>query len=240
MDLLQLLDQPHRQSQFALELDGRRIGTIWTEYTGDEHSVQRYDLVWVERLPVGPAPLRLQISSTFAEQGWLDEFHLRVSEPSGIPAELHGERFPSAFSFTFRRGSMEQAFKVPLTEGGWISGAFSPLARFQGLQVGQTWRVQVFNPLAAMTGLGNRFTSVLLKVTGRETIVVDGRLVSCLVVEAPNARIWVDRSGAVQAQEMALPVLGRLRIVREQKYDQEAWTAARRFRFPQTGGRSAP
>ena len=234
------LEEPNRQAQFAMFIDGQRMGTIWTDYTGDERSVQRHDLIWIERFPLDIAPLRLHVDSTFTAEGVLDEFHLRLTDPSLIPTELHGERFHSDFSFTFERGSMERTFKLPLTDGGMITGSFSPFTRLENIHVGQTWRVQVFNPICALTGLGNRFTSMLVKVTGEDTIESDGKWVTCLVIESRNAKIWVDPSGAVLAQEMTVPVLGKLRIVREANYDAQAKATARKFSFGHLRRESTP
>ena len=106
--------------------------------------------------------------------------------------------------------------------GRVITGGFNPFNRLANIDVGQTWRVQVFNPVAVLTNLGPRFLSILVRVTGRERLVVKGTTHDCLVVEAPNARAWVDAHGDVVMQEMVLPISGTLRLVREPVIDQTA------------------
>lgn len=236
LDVQSWLTNEHRQAQFALFLEGDRIGTIWTNYTGDELSVQRHDLIWVERLPMGLVPmdltpLRLQADSTFTAEGLLDEIQLRLMNHSMVPTQIHGERFHAAFSFTFEQGPIEQTFKLPLTDGTLITGSFSPVTRMTHLTVGQTWRIQVFNPLSALTGMGDRFSSMLVEVTGKELITTADGVFSCFVVKSMNATAWVDEDGSVRMQEMTLPLLGKLRIVREVVYDKEARTTARKYAF---------
>jgi hypothetical protein len=175
-------------------------------------------------------PLRMNVSSVFTAEGVLDEFTASVDNERGS-LRLHGERFPADFSFTLETRRIMRSFKIPLAEGRIISGGFNPFSQLSGIQVGQRWRMQVFNPVAVLTGFGDRFVPMVVAVTGKETIIVDGAPVECFVVEAPNARAWVDGRGAVREQEVTLPVLGSLRIVRETVYDDEARRAARWKRF---------
>jgi hypothetical protein len=209
------------QAQFTVLYDNDPIGTIWTKYLVGDDSVQRSDLVWIERLPVDIAPLRFMIESVFTPDGFLDEFTCQVRSRDG-DARLHGERFHADFSFTFESGPFEEAFKIPLVDGGIVTGAFNPFNQLTDLSVGQTWRVQVFNPVAALTGVGERFYSMLVAVTGEEKIITPEGERNCLVVEAPNAKAYVDRRGAVFVQEMTLPIAGKIRIVRESGFDEDA------------------
>ncbi|MDO8629233.1 MAG: hypothetical protein Q7R41_01965, partial [Phycisphaerales bacterium] len=93
---------------------------------------------------------------------------------------------------------------------------------------------QVVNPIAMLTGVGDQFIPMLVEVTGEERITTTDGSVNCLVVESPNARAWVDARGIVQAQEMTLPVVGRMRIVRESVFDETARNAARNYQSPPT------
>jgi len=68
-------------------------------------------------------------------------------------------------------------------------------------------------------------------VTGRESLVVDGAVKECLVVQSPNAKAWVDEHGAVQVQELNLPGFGPLRLVRASDFNNESQTRARRHIF---------
>lgn len=211
-----------RESQFEIQLDRERIGTLWTTYRIDELSVQREDIVWIESFPLPIYPLKITMNSIFTPDGLLDEFSLLIPSRTGRRVELHGERFHADFSFTLEIGAHEQAFKVPLSDGSLITGGFNPFNRLANIKVGQTWRVQVFNPVAVLTNMGPRFLSILVRVTGRERLVIKGTTHDCLVVEAPNARAWVDMRGDVVMQEMVLPISGALRLLREPVFDREA------------------
>lgn len=203
------------------------MGTLWTTYLVDDMSVQRQDLIWIERLPANLAPLRVQIDSTFTTDGLLDELTVRFENQDG-KMELHGERFHSGFSFMLQAGATEHLFKVPLTDGSIISGAFNPFEQLTDLEVGQTWRMQVFNPVAALTGIGDQFIPMLVEVTGRGTIATADGEHDCLVVQSLSAKAWVDARGVVIAQEVTLPVVGRIRITRQSDFDENAYTAVAR------------
>jgi len=218
------------RAQFTILYDNTLIGTIWTDYIVGDASVQREDIIWIERFPINIAPLRVTVESTFTEDGFLDELDVRlVNRDAGIL--LHGERFHADFSFTLESGTVEKVFKVPLTDGGVITGAFNPFGQLADLHVGQTWRIQVFNPVAALTGVGYRFISTLVEVTGVETIATPAGQRRCLVVQSPNAKAWVDARGAVLVQEITLPMAGKVRIVREPGFDEEGKAAARNKTF---------
>ncbi len=230
------------RSQFTIHDAIGKMGTVWSEYLIDEKSIRRDDLVWIERLPVAVAPLRITVESVFTAEGVLDEFTVRL-ETAGdahASARLHGERFHSDFSFTFESGPIERSFKIPLVEGGMLSGAFHPFGQLSDLRVGRRWRMQVVNPIASLTGMGDQFIPMLVEVTGEERIAVPGGSVNCLVVESANAKAWVDGQGVVWVQEMTLPVVGTMRTIREQEFDESGYTAARGFLTPPVRKEIAP
>lgn len=218
--------------QFTLSDSSGPMGSVWSEYLVDERSLRRDDLVWIERLPHLPvdlAPLRITVESTFTAAGVLDEFSIRLETGGAGRASirLHGERFHSDFSFTLESGALEKSFKIPLIEGGLFSGAFHPFGALTNLHVGQRWRMQVVNPIALVTGIGNQFIPLLVEVSGEQRITTPQGDVNCFVVESPNAKAWIDARGSVQAQEMTLPMLGTMRLQREPKFDEKAYLAAR-------------
>lgn len=215
------------KAQFTISDNFGQVGTVWTTYRIDETAIRRGDLIWIDRLPVDIAPLRLTVNSDFTVGGVLDEFTLRL-ETEDADLRLHGERFPSDFSFTFESGPMEKAFKVPLSSGGLFAGAFNPFSELGILQVGKMWRMQVVNPVALITGVGNRFIPLIVEVTGEERIETPQGAKNCMVVESPSAKAWVDADGRVQVQEVTLPVIGSLRIVRQAGFDEDQRTQARR------------
>jgi hypothetical protein len=216
-----------RQSRYTIsDSTGEKMGTVWSEYRVDERSVAREDLIWIDRLPMGFAPVRINVYSVFTVDGVLDEFTVRLQ--SQLPdVELHGERFHSDFSFALKTGTTERAFKVPLIEGGVITGAFHPFGGMTNLGVGQRWRMQVVNPLATLTGMGERFIPLLVEVVGEERLRTSDGDRNCFVIESERARAWVDASGNVLLQEVNLPVLGTLRIERRDSFDERGRTLAR-------------
>lgn len=215
--------------QFTLSDQFGPMGSVWTEYLVDERSLRRDDLVWIHRLPLDFAPLRIAVESVFTADGVLDEFSIRLETGvAGLaPIRLHGERFHSDFSFTLESGPLERSFKIPLVESGMFSGAFHPFGSLTKLEVGQRWRMQVVNPITMVTGIGNQFIPLLVEVTGEERIETPDGDINCFVVDSPNARAWVDASGNVRAQEMTLPMLGKMRLQREPRFDEKAYIAAR-------------
>ena len=224
------LEREGKESQYAIFGESGRLGTIWTRYLLEGFAIQRQDLIWIEEFPVDIAPLRMSVNSSFTPEGLLDEFTLRAHN-AYANMRLHGERFHADFSFSFQLGSIDRTFTVPLTDGGMIAGAFHPFSQLTDLHLGQRWRMQVFNPVAALTGLGPRFLPWVVEVTGQERIHVGDRAMDCLIVEGPNTRAWVDPRGVVQAQELTLPVAGKLRIVRESSYDAELRDRVRQLPF---------
>lgn len=220
-----------RQTQYAIESDEGRLGSMWTDYTIDDMSIRRSDIIFIERFPLQVAPCRIVTDAVFQADGVLDEFTVAIEYPGG-QLTLHGERFHSDFSFTLEsdlRPRLRQTFKFPLTEGSLFSAALSPFSQMSGLDVGQRWRIQVFNPVSLLTGLGDRFRSVLVEVTGRESVRVGGSHVECFVLEALGAKAWVDDLGTVHRQEVEIGIAGRLRIVREPQYNDLARNAAMRY-----------
>lgn len=215
--------------QFTLSDEFGPMGSVWTEYLVDERSLRRDDLIWIHRLPLDFAPLRIAVESVFTAAGVLDEFSIRLETGASdmAPIRLHGERFHADFSFTLESGPLERSFKIPLVESGLFSGAFHPFGALTNLQVGQRWRMQVVNPITMVTGIGNQFIPLLVEVTGEERIETPEGDVNCFVVDSPNARAWVDARGNVRAQEMTLPMLGKMRLQREPRFDEKAYIAAR-------------
>ncbi len=194
-------------------------------------STTRNDFVLIERFSLPIAPLTIGATSAFTAEGLLDEFTVRLTNDAA-QLELHGERFHADFSFTIEghvaQQSIESRFKLPLSEAGLLGDAFQPFAQLADLSVGQSWRMQVFNPVAALTGVGAKFIPMLVTVTGREKHLTEAGLRDCFVVEAGYAKAWVDERGVVHEQQIELPIAGSLRIVRQTEYDQAAHDRAKR------------
>jgi len=204
---------------------GHRLGTIWSTYEVVSTQPERTDVIHLHGFPILPSAL-IEIQSRFTRDGELDEFDLELT---GLeqPIKVHGERFASVYGFSAQVGLWHETFKVNAADAGLIGAVFQPFASLPGLHVGQTWRMQVVNPLALVTGFGPEFTPIVVKVTERQTMTTtDGREVDCLVVEAPGVRAWVQDNGLVVRQEVELPVGGTI-VLRDEPYDEEALRHAR-------------
>lgn len=203
-----------------------RVGTIWTVYRPGENRVVREDIVRIDRFSLPIAPLALTVNSVFTADGLLDEFTVRIVKDR-LNMRLHGERFHADFSFEFDIGRHRaHTFKLPLSEAGLITSGFNPLASLSDLHVGQKWRMQVFNPLSAVLGVGDRFIPMIVEVTGEETINTMDGPTRCLVVESnTGTRAWVSPDGIVYRQTAVLPVGGGLSIVRE-AFDERDYSSA--------------
>jgi len=214
-----------RRSQYTISDESGPFGAVWTKYLIDDRSILRADLIWIDRLPLPIGPIRITGTSAFTVEGVLDEFTLRI-EGAGPNVKLHGERFHSGFSFVLEIGHDNRTLKIPTAESGWISGAFHPFAELPNLQVGQSWRMQVVNPIAAITGIGTQFIPLMVRVTAEERLETPTGMRNCLVVETTHARAWIDARGVVLLQEMKIPMLGTMRIERVEEFDDNAYREA--------------
>ncbi|MCP4592391.1 MAG: hypothetical protein GY842_16790 [bacterium] len=209
---------------------GGRIGAAWTMQTRHGTTVIREDCLWIER--INPLPrTRIEVESVYDAEGRLDEIvaHVRGWE---VALELRGERFPRDYAFEVRLGHRPlHTFKIPLARAGAFGDTFRPFATLRGLHVGQTWRMQVFNPMAVVAGVGETFSPLLVRVTGTETLMHDSHPVECFVVEAGGARAWVSPDGVVHKQQVELPVGGTI-ILRDEPYDAEYYRSIRRLNLP--------
>ena len=210
-----LLQENNRAQSGIFDLHGR-AGTIWTVYKPEEQRLVREDLIRIDRFALPIAPLTLTVESVFTADGVLDEFTARITR-RGVNMTLHGERFHADFSFELDTGyGRRHTFKLPLSESALIASGFNPLSGLSNLHVGQAWRMQVFNPVSAVLGVGDRFIPLLVEVTGEETInTMDGPTVCLLVETNTGTRAWVSPDGIVYRQSAVLPVGGTLTIVRE-------------------------
>ncbi len=204
---------------------GHRIGTAWSTYHPIGDTARREDVVYVESF-AGIPPTLLEITSGFTTDGKLDEFRLEVLGQD-VPIEVQGERFGSMYGFNLRVGTVQERIRLDAKAASLIGDVFRPFASLPGLKAGQSWRMQVLNPISIITGLGDRFVPMLVRVTRREAVTTtEGAILDCLVVEAPNATAWVGDDGRVIIQQVELPVGGTLTI-RDEPYDDAAKAAAR-------------
>ncbi len=216
-----LLKEETLYSQARIENKyGHRLGTVWSQHRRTTVGLTRMDVIWLDKFPMAPV-LRIEINSDFTKEGDLDTFELRVYG-AGEKVELVGERFSGHLAFELKAGTRKiHRLKVDAASVGTVADVFRPFPNLPAVEVGQSWRMHVVNPLAAVTGIGTKLIPMLVKVTHKESIVTDDGPVECFVLDTGQARAWVDDEGVVLRQEMNLPIGGQLSIVAEKFNQQE-------------------
>lgn len=234
-----LTEEDCRGTQVGLYNEhGERMGTAWTTFQRTPPVLLREDCLFLRRFP-GLSRTRIDLDSTFDADGVLDSLEVTV-HGRGVPLQLTGERFPREYAFELKIGAeTARTFKIPLARAGSFGALFRPFASLPDLRVGQTWRMQILNPLAIISGMGDPFLPLLVRVTGRETLFRHGQPIDCFVVEAGGSRAWVGPDGKVYEQSVELPVGGRL-VVRDEPFDAEALRRAKRIGFTKHSGSGKP
>ncbi len=238
------------QTQVGLfDARGRRIGSSWThaEKTSDQLvRVRSWTVLTNGALPALRLPagyLRIDTDLTYTSEPRLDELSVRV-RGLGIPIELRGQFVPpNDFPCQWIAGSQSGYFVIPAYATRAVGDIVRPFESLSGLYVGQSWKLQLVNPLAGMLPGGSDHgllgPEVLVRVTRTEPIVYAGKRYEAFVLEAPRMRAWALPDGRVVRQEVDLPVIGKLIL------QQEPYNDARRrellSRFPsQPPRRPAP
>lgn len=218
---------------------GARVGTNWSEsLVSGEGPGERIRTKSRTHLRIGAlipntnsADLVIRTHLTFLRRGQLEEVDLYVG---GLLADftLKGERFaenefPVQWTFADQRGS----FMLPTNATDAIGDAIRPFHDLPGLFVGRSWRVNVVNPLAHLTGRdgpgGSTNDWILFRVTAEEEILHRGEFVRTFRIEAPQMRAWADEAGRVLRQEVELPLIGRLTLL-DEPYEEYDLAAPRR------------
>lgn len=209
--------------------EGREVGKSWTRVHRDQAVSTHEQTTFINaiRLPGGvltPA-VRVEMELLYqADAHTVDEAHLRVA---GLPVtvKFDGERISGEFACMWKVGDQTGTFVLDGAATRALGDALRPFDRLPNLDVGQTWRMRLVNPLENLApGLraeGIDLESVLVRVTAREQIRVDGTSFDAFRVEAPRAVAWVAEDGRVVLQEVDLPLLGKLTIV-DQPFDAHA------------------
>jgi hypothetical protein len=98
-----------------------------------------------------------------------------------------------------------------------------PFSYLPELKVGQSWRMQVLDPISAAMSRQTNFKPMVATVTRMEMVesIEDGEPVECFVVEtSPQSAIaWVDRQGRVLKQQAHMPGFGQVTVQLE-PYDE--------------------
>ena len=141
----------------------------------------------------------------------------------GIPLELRGQFVPpNDFPCQWKVGRQSGYFVIPAYATRAVGDVVRPFESLQGLYVGQSWKLQLVNPLAGMLpGLSPQNLlgpEVLVRVTGTERILFGAKSFEAFVLEAPRLKAWVLPDGRVVRQRVELPVLGTI-VLQQEPYN---------------------
>jgi hypothetical protein len=204
-----------RSSQARIEnAYGHKVGAVWTVYEPAVNRLSRTDCLMLTGLPLLP-PVRIVADSDFTSNGVLDEFHL-IAAGMGHQVMLDGEQYGDQFAFQLKIGPRPfQYFKIDTQVSSMLGDALHPFSALPFLEVGQSWRMHVINPMAIVTGVGAKTLPMIVQVTGRETIDHDGVGVECFVVQADQVKAYVNDEGLVLHQELESPWGGKFTVIDE-------------------------
>jgi hypothetical protein len=207
---------------------GRRLGYSWTirSRSVDVLTVRSSTVLLPTAFPprLDIARLRIDTELTFVQAQQLDTLVIRV-RGLGFPVKLNGEYvppndFPCQWQVADRRGY----FVVPAQATRALGDAVRPFQSLAELQLGQTWTIEIVNPLAALfpgwDSADMATSPSIARVTGVDWIEMDGMGLKAWVVEADRVRAWVAPTGRVLRQEVEAPLIGRLVIV-DEVYDDD-------------------
>lgn len=224
----QLRDLVDRHEQYALyDANNKRIGTAWNNISDTAGTLSMYGTLLINGVTYIPV-IRVETVTEFDQEGGLDTFKLDVFGVPMTVIQVRGERHGIYFPCELKLGPVEREVNLDMSASRMIGEAMRPFSFLPLLEVGQSWRMQLLDPIAAVLAQKTEFTSVVARVTAMETITHNGEEVECFVVElSPHeARAWVNRQGRVLVQEVQMPGVGRL-TVREEPYEAEKRSMAR-------------
>jgi hypothetical protein len=207
--------------QFSIRDPNRELGKAWSDIQTGSGTAAIHGTLLLE--PIGIIPrIRIESTTEFDHEGGLDSFSLDLY---GVPYKVcvKGERRGPYFPCELQVGARHMQASLDLAASRLVGDSFRPFAVLPTLRVGQSWRMQMLNPLTMIISRRAEFTPVVAKVTRRESIPYAGGLVECFVVETvpEQVKAWVDDHGGVLRQEMDMPGLGRV-IVQAEPYDENA------------------
>lgn len=206
----------HETEQFRLvDAKNRRIGTGWREFSGSESGSTITG--WMEILNLGPIQrVRVKTETRFDAEGGLDTFDLDVYDVPMMKIQVRGERRGIYFPCRLQVGPLRREANLDLSASRMIGESMQPFSYLPELKVGQSWRMQVLDPVSAVMSQRTHFEPLVATVTGTETIdsPEGSEPVECFVVKtSPQSAVaWVDRSGRVLKQQAHMPGFGRVTV----------------------------
>lgn len=221
------------QYQYAIHNTAKkRIGTSWvTSVVGPQlttvRSTTRFDLRGLAGILPHEGTVYLDTDLTYAAGSVLEEFRFTLSG-AGVPIQILGERYGNDYACTAEIGETRTTLPLDTRQSEALGELLRPFTHLENLHVGRTWRMRLFDPFALIKSGSVEFTTQLVTVTARETIVHQGRSVDCYRIEMPDAAAWADDQGRVLRQEVRLPLLGRWTISLEPFDESQLIEALRR------------
>lgn len=206
----------------------RRIGYSWTQSSRNEDiiSVQHRTVLLEGAIPldVKLGSLRLDTNLIFRDSDQVDEIRVNVYG-LGIPIRLEGEFFPpDDFACRWQIADQRGDFILPGRLTRSFGDVLRPFDSLTELTVGQSWRLELLNPLSGLLpewgGSLMSTEGLYVRVARSEEIEHGGTRVETFVLEADRLRAWVNHKGRVLRQEFDLPLLGTMILI-EEPYDQQ-------------------
>ncbi len=225
-----LEEQGHRFQYGIFDSSGGRRGSCWSVYEVHHDTIRRRDLLVLDRL--GPIKrLIIETELTFLNETELTTIEVEIK---GVPAliTLKGERQGPKFGFELEIGGfVVHSFVLDAQAAQTLCDVTKPFSTLRGLEVGRSWKIHVIDPFSLIQSGGRtRLKAVVVRVTDKEVIHVEGRAYDCYVVESPGARAWIDETGRTRRQVVDVPGVGKLEI-REEEYRRAKYdTMLRRIR----------
>lgn len=201
---------------------GRSVGRSWTRVhrgpTVSTHELYTYlDRILLPGTTL--PPIHVQMKLTYQKnQDVVDDLRMHLF---GLPfvVQLEGGLVSSEFPIIWKFGQQQGQFILDAQATKALGDALRPFERLPDLEVGQSWRLELLNPLTGLIpgvrDAGIDLSGVLVRVTRREMIEWHDEKVETLRVEAPNTVGWVTPDGRVLRQEVDVPLLGKLVIIDE-------------------------
>jgi len=218
---------PREQQYGIFDESGARLGTAWSNIvtTGDIAVIKSTAVINsmtpVEGLPSIP-PIRVETQTQFDAAGALDRFDLHVYGLPMTRIAVLGERRGIYFPCELHVGPFHRQANLDMSATRLIGDSLRPFSFLPTLKVGQSWRMQLLDPISAVLSTKTQFRSIVARVDQVETIEHDGRQVKCFVVVTSPQQVtaWVSPRGRVLVQEVMLPGIGRIQV-RQEPYEQD-------------------
>lgn len=232
-ELIARIGERHQYGIFRAST-GARVGTSWLQlqsrpdFANGDGSQSAADIRSTTHLQpvIGNPTLLVDLNLHLLADGTLDEFTFEIKgAPWAIKAR--GESYGQKLACEFQVDLSKWHFSLDTATSSLVGDTFQPFACLPDLEVGDAWRMQVIDPLMALTGGGRNLAprTILVRVVSKETIDVGDGPIEAFVVQTEGARAWVDPRGLVLRQELDVPLVGRLAVQRE-TYDEGSRTRA--------------